>query len=90
MRNESSYTVQTDARGRLLLPKELRQHLGIEPKGSVIVSACDDGSVVLRDPRAERHDALQRARGSFRDRGGSADELIAQRRAEAAREQGQA
>jgi bifunctional DNA-binding transcriptional regulator/antitoxin component of YhaV-PrlF toxin-antitoxin module len=69
-----------------LLPKELRRHLHLEPKGTIYIEARDDGSVVLRDPRAERHHRLQQARGSFRGRGGSADDLIAVRRAEAQRE----
>ena len=79
-------SVQTDARGRLLLPKELRAHLGVEPKGTVSVEARADGAVILRDPRAKRHQVLESARGSLRDHGGSVDELIAESRAEAERE----
>jgi bifunctional DNA-binding transcriptional regulator/antitoxin component of YhaV-PrlF toxin-antitoxin module len=79
-------SVQTDARGRLLLPKELRAHLGVEPKGTVSVEARSDGAVVLRDPRAHRRRVLDSARGSLRDQGGSVEELIAERRTEAKRE----
>lgn len=78
--------VQTDARGRLLLPKELRAHLGVEPKGMVNVEARADGAVVLRDPRAQRSRVLESARGSLREQGGSVDELIAERRTDAKRE----
>jgi bifunctional DNA-binding transcriptional regulator/antitoxin component of YhaV-PrlF toxin-antitoxin module len=80
------FAVQTDARGRLLLPKELRAHLGLEPKATISVEARADGAVVLRDPRAQRRRVLENARGSLRDQGGSVDELIAERRAAAKRE----
>lgn len=80
------FVVQTDARGRLLLPKELRAHLGLEPKSRISVEARADGAVVLRDPKAQRHRVIESLRGSLRDQGGSVDELIAERRAEARRE----
>lgn len=87
MRTIMHVTVQSDARGRLLLPVELRELLGLDPKGVVAVEARDDGSVLLRDPAAERRRRLKNARGSLRDAAGSVDDLIAARRAEAAREQ---
>lgn len=83
MRNSQTYLVQTDSRGRLLLPRELREHLGLEPKGAIAVQARTDGSIVLRDPSADRRHKLNQARGSFRGHGASVDELIAARRAEA-------
>lgn len=86
--SHTHFSVQTDARGRLLLPKDLRAHLGVEPKGIVSVEARADGAVILRDPLAQRRHALESARGSLRDRGGSVDELIAERRTEAKRESG--
>lgn len=78
--------VQADGRGRILLPKRMRERLGITPKGTISVELADDGSVVLRNPRAARQRLLREAQGSFAGRGGSVDDLIAQRRAEAARE----
>ena len=76
-------SLQADSRGRILLPKDLRQSLGLESKGTVTVEARDDGSVLLRDPRAERTRQLREARGSYAGRGRSVDELIESRRNEA-------
>lgn len=81
-------TIQVDGRGRILLPKPLRERLGIKPKVMINVEIGDDGSVVLRDVREERRRLLRAAQGSFAGRGGSVDGLIAQRRAAAAREAG--
>lgn len=86
MRHNHQIAVLADARGRLLLPKEVRAHLGLEPKSTINVETRADGSVVLRDPQAQRRRVLERARGSFAGRGGSVDELIAERRAEAKNE----
>lgn len=80
------HVVQADGRGRILLPKPLRERLGIAPGAAVDVEAAADGSVVLRDVRQARLHVIQAARGSMRGRGSSVDELIAERRAEAARE----
>lgn len=87
--NPERMVVQTDGRGRILLPAALRERLGIVPKAAVEVEAREDGSVVLRDVREERRRRLREAQGSFEGRGGSVDELIAERRAEAAREAGE-
>ncbi len=78
--------VETDGRGRLLLPSNMRKTLGITGHATVSVALNDDGSVVLRDPRADRARRLRAAQGSFAGRGGSVDDLLAERRAEAARE----
>ena len=84
----SWHSIQVDGRGRILLPKPLRERLGIKPKAMIDVEVADDGSVVIRDVRNERRRRLRAAQGSFEGRGGSVDELIADRRAEAAREAG--
>lgn len=86
MSHKHQLAVQTDARGRLLLPKEVRAHLGLEPKSIINVETRSDGTVVLRDPRAQRRRVLESARGSLGNRGGSVDDLIAERRAEARKE----
>lgn len=80
-------TIRADGRGRILLPKPLRQQLGIEAGANVTVEHRADGSVVLRDFREERRRRISEARGSFKGRGGSVDDLIAQRREEAVREE---
>lgn len=86
MRHKHQVAVQTDARGRLLLPKEVRAHLGLEPKATINVETRPDGAVVLRDPRAQRRRLLEVTRGSLAGRGGSVDDLIAERRAAAKKE----
>lgn len=86
MRGQDPILVQADFRGRLLLPKDVRERLGLEPRGSLTVEQTDDGAVVLRNPRQVRRQAIEDARGSFAGRGGSVDDLIAARRVDAARE----
>lgn len=86
MSHKHQLAVQTDARGRLLLPKEVRAHLGLKPKSTITVETRPDGAVILRDARAQRRRVLASARGSLADRSGSVDELIAERRAEAKNE----
>ena len=47
-------TVQVDERGRILVPKELRDQFGLEPGAPVIVSAEADGIKLRRAlPRKE-------------------------------------
>lgn len=46
---------------------------------------ADDGAVVLRSPQQVRRQAIAAARGSFAGRGGSVDDLLAERRADAKR-----
>lgn len=78
--------IKADGRGRILLPRDMRERLGIGPGAGVDVEATEEGTVVLRDLRAERWRQLTDAKGSLKGRIGSVDELIAERRAEAARE----
>jgi bifunctional DNA-binding transcriptional regulator/antitoxin component of YhaV-PrlF toxin-antitoxin module len=78
--------LQTDARGRLLLPKELRALLGVEGQTAIEVEELADGSVVLRDVREFRRAQLDSVVGSMSGKGGSSYGLIKERRAEAARE----
>ncbi len=86
MGNSRRGTIQTDGRGRITLPPELRRHLGVEPRGLVSVEPRDDGSLVLRDPHGERRHRLRTARGAFRNQGQSVSDLLAERRTEAAGE----
>lgn len=85
MGGKNQVVVQADFRGRLLLPKAMRQQLGLEPGGSVTLEQADDGAVVLRSPQQVRRQAIAAARGSFAGRGGSVDDLLAERRADAKR-----
>ncbi|MBJ7520574.1 MAG: AbrB/MazE/SpoVT family DNA-binding domain-containing protein [Solirubrobacteraceae bacterium] len=79
-------TIQADGRGRVLLPKDLRERLGLGPHATVIVEEADDGSVVLRDPAASRRRALDALQGSLAETPGSVDDFLAQRRRDAAAE----
>ena len=73
-------------RGRVVLPSDIRAALGLEPGDRMLLSTEPDGSLRLRPYRA----VAKRGLGLLADlapRGGSmVDELIAERRAEARRE----
>lgn len=77
-------SVRIGAQGRIVIPAELRKELGIQP-GEQLIARAEDGRLVL-----ERRDAiLARLQALFAHipAGVSlADELIAERRAEARRE----
>ena len=73
-------------RGRLVLPAAVRSALGLKPGTRLLLSAEEDGSLRLRPYRA----VADESRGVFADlaKGGSlVDELLAEREAEAAREE---
>lgn len=73
-------------RGRLVLPSSVRTALGLKPGSRMLLSTEEDGSLRLRSYRA----VADGSRGLFADLtgGGSlVDELLADRRAEAQREE---
>ena len=77
--------VTVGAKGRIVLPVELRRELGIEP-GSELMARVQDDHLVLESPQA----ALTRIQAMFAQippEVGMVDELIAERRAEATAEQ---
>lgn len=77
--------VRLGARGRLVLPQATREALDLHEGDDVFVLTDPDGTVRL----TSRRQMARRMRGMFKDRfpGRSAvDELIAERRAEARRE----
>jgi AbrB family looped-hinge helix DNA binding protein len=73
-------------RGRLVLPAAMRSELGLVPGARLVVDVEPDGSLKLRPFRA----VAEASRGMLADVGDPnvswTDELIAERRAEAARE----
>lgn len=72
--------------GRIVIPAALRRALGVET-GDTLLIREEGGALVLERPDA----VLERLRDSFgvvRDGPGLADELIADRRAEAEQERG--
>lgn len=60
--------------------------MGIGPNAEVRLALAEDGTVTLSNPVAARRRAIRAARGSHAGRGMSVDELLAERRADAARE----
>lgn len=74
--------VAVGPKGRVVIPARIRQALGIH-EGSELVALVEGEAVVL----VPRSAIKARLRSMFSSAGGSmADELIAERRAEAARE----
>ena len=82
----ASNEIQLGPQGRLVVPAALRRQLGIEP-GERLLIRVKDGALIL-EPRAV---VVRRLRDRFRKVGRAislADALIAERRVEAAREEG--
>lgn len=78
--------VRISGQGRLVVPAELRRALGIAGEDD-LVAYVDGGALVLK----RRQAVLEELWAMFADAGESmADELVAERRAEAEREAGAA
>jgi AbrB family looped-hinge helix DNA binding protein len=74
--------VKLGKQGRLVVPAPLRQELGLE-MGDELVARVEEGRLIF-EPRAT---VVKRLRARFKDvKGSLADELLAERREEAARE----
>ncbi|MDO8185233.1 AbrB/MazE/SpoVT family DNA-binding domain-containing protein [Conexibacter sp. JD483] len=73
-------------RGRVVLPAAIRNQLGLTPGTRMLLTTEPDGSLRLRPYRAvaDRHRGILARRGS----GSAVDELLAERRREAAAEDG--
>ena len=85
MNHVETYTVALGERGRLVLPAKLRQCLDLQPGDRLIVKLDDEGGFRVVSARA----LARRLWGIYRDvaPGRSlVDELIAERREEARRE----
>ncbi len=83
-----SHTVRVTIgdRGRLMLPAKVRSALGLKQGMQMLLSTEADGSLRLRPYRA----VADQNRGRFAnltEEGSLVDELLAERRAEAAREE---
>jgi len=79
-----SFTLTIGPQGRIVIPAAIRRELDLEP-GDELTARAADGSLVLTSPAA----AARRLSGMFAhlETGATVvDELIAERRAEAARE----
>lgn len=78
-------TVPLDAAGRLALPPEVRAAMGVGPAG-VVTLHVRDGELVVLSQRAALDKLRRMARAAGGAGAGVVDGLIAERRAEAARE----
>lgn len=84
MARDSVVEVTVGPQGRLVVPAALRRRLGIE-HGTTLVAREDDGRLVLERPDAVLA-RLQRRFAVVPEGVSLADELVAERHAEAARE----
>ena len=87
MAHTEHYSVTLGERGRLVLPARLRQRLNLQPGDRLIATVDDEGDIRIASAR----DLARRFYGMYRDvapERSLADELIAERRLEAAREDG--
>jgi AbrB family looped-hinge helix DNA binding protein len=82
--NADAYPVQLGDRGRLVLPAQIRKRLNLRAGDELVVTVQPDGSLRLASPAQ----IVRETRGLYRTAGhrSLADELIAERRAEAKRE----
>ncbi len=83
--NESRVSVRIGPQGRIVIPAQLRRRLGLEP-GEILTAHADEDRLVLEPVSA----ALRRIRERHRSVATGAsmvDELIADRREEARREE---
>ncbi len=80
--------VRVDSAGRVVIPAEVRQHLGIEPGQDLIL--CEDARGIRLNTFEQAVKAAQEAFAPYRVPGVSVvDELIRERREEARREYGE-
>ena len=87
-RSTSFSRVRVDAAGRVVIPNEVRRHLGIEPGEDLILSE-DESGIRLRTFEQAVKD-VQKTFASYRVPGVSVvDELIREREEEARRECGE-
>ena len=87
--NMENFTLRTDSQGRVMLPAWWRKREGVDPSTELCVAVTEQGSLVVET----REQGLRRARALMRkyipEGVNLSDELIAERRTEAAREAGQ-
>jgi bifunctional DNA-binding transcriptional regulator/antitoxin component of YhaV-PrlF toxin-antitoxin module len=80
------FTLRVDNQGRVMLPASWRRRAGVEPSTELCAAITEEGALVVET----REQGLHRARALLRkyipEGVKLSDELIADRRAEAARE----
>ena len=83
--------VEVNPQGRVTIPAQMRAELGLTP-GARMIAYIEDGRLVLEDRAhllARIQDQVMRAAAEHGHTGSAVDELLTDRRAEAAREHGQ-
>jgi bifunctional DNA-binding transcriptional regulator/antitoxin component of YhaV-PrlF toxin-antitoxin module len=84
--NMEQFTLHIDNQGRVMLPAWWRRREGVDPSTELCVAVTEEGSLVVET----REQGLRRARALLRkyipEGVNLSDELVAERRAEAARE----
>ena len=78
-------TVMVDTSGRMVIPSKVRQELGIEGGGELVVT-IENGRILLYSKEAGRKAARQAVRQLITDGGSMAEELSRERSIEAKRE----
>jgi AbrB family looped-hinge helix DNA binding protein len=76
--------IRVGSKGRIVLPLAAREALGVDEDDELIAIVRDDGVLLVT-----KEQAIERLRAVFRDGPNPVDELIAERRAAAARENGE-
>lgn len=74
--------------GRVVIPAEMRRVMHLDEDGTVTAMIDEDGVVMLISRESAIRRTQRRARDLGRGRGSAVDELIAERRGEASREDG--
>jgi AbrB family looped-hinge helix DNA binding protein len=72
---------KVNEQGRIVIPIQLRQQLGLVP-GSKLIARIEENRLILEKPE----DVFQRLRSTFNSPESMVEELIAERRSEAANE----
>lgn len=72
---------KVNKQGRIVIPIQFRQQLGLVP-GSKLIARIEENRLILEKPE----DVFQRLRSTFNSSESMVEELIAERRSEAANE----
>jgi bifunctional DNA-binding transcriptional regulator/antitoxin component of YhaV-PrlF toxin-antitoxin module len=82
-----NFSTQIDKHGRIVIPAQLRNHLGLDPRMKVLLIPEDDQfRVVSVSTATERLRGIVRRELGIPPERSIVDEFIAEKRAEAARE----
>jgi bifunctional DNA-binding transcriptional regulator/antitoxin component of YhaV-PrlF toxin-antitoxin module len=81
-----SFTLRVDNQGRVLLPTWWRRREGVDPSTELCVAVTEEGALVVETRQQGLRRAMALLRKYIPEGVILSDELIAERRAEAARE----